>query len=248
MAISRIHRTALVAALALSVGIISAKAEAANEFDPAEQPSSLSGSYLAGRNADASNDLDAALSYLNYALELDRGFPALSNRVLMLRLAAGEIDRALDLAEKLVITDVGHPTARLALAAAAIKDGRYDLAKKELQENFDSPLEALIGGLLGAWADQGLGMTDEALAAIDGLTGPTWYALFKDFHHALIADAAGRKAEADAAITKVYELDGSTTRIVEIYARIKARSGDSKEALRALTEVCRKRKWQPGHQ
>lgn len=236
MALSRIRRTALVAALSFSVGIVSAKAEAANDVDAAPRPTTFSGSYLAGRNADAANDLNAALTYLNHALEFDRGFPALSNRVLMLRLAAGEIDSALELAEKLVVTDVGNPAARLALAAAAIKDGLYDLAKSELQESFDSPLDSLIAGLLGAWADQGQGKTDEALAAIDELTGPAWYPLFKDFHRALIADADGRKAEADAAITKVYKLDGATTRIVETYARIKARNGDSKEAMRALTE------------
>ena len=236
IAVIRIRRTVVVATLALSIGVLATGAEAVNEFDGAEQTSNLFGSYLAGRSADASNDLDAALGYFNIAREFDRGFSALTERVFMLHLAAGEIDQALELAEKLLITNTGDPIARLTLAVAAFKSGNFELAKRQLQDTRESPLASLTTGLLDAWADQGLGLTEEALTAVDGLTGPDWYAIFKDYHHALIADIAGRTAEADTAITKAYENEPAALRIVESYSRIKARGGDRDEALRALTE------------
>jgi tetratricopeptide (TPR) repeat protein len=236
MAFSRIRRAALLAFLASSANVLAANAEAVGELDVGERPSSLSGSYLAGRSADQSNDVDAALSYLTYALDADPGNAALSERVLMLRLAAGEIEPAIELAEKLVISDNRNPTARMALAAAALKRGRFDLAQNELKETINSPLATLTAGLLSAWADQGRGKTDEALKTVDKLTGPAWYDIFKDYHHALIADAAGRKVDAEEAITRAFETDGTALRIVEAYARISARGGHGERALGALTE------------
>lgn len=234
---SPIRRALFVSLLALSSITLTARADAIGELDPADQPSSLSGSYLAGRSADMSNDMGAALAYLTYALELDRGNAVLAERVITLRLAVGDVEPAFELAEKLLLTDNRNPTARIALAAAAIKSNRFALAKRELKDTLQSPAASLTAGLLGAWADQGLGETDDAFAVVDGLTGPPFYEIFKNYHRALIADAAGREAEADAAITKTYEIDATYLRIVEAYARIKARNGDRKEALRALTEA-----------
>ena len=155
---------------------------------------------------------------------------------MILQLAAGEIEPALGLAEKLVVADNANPHARLALAASAIRDGKYELAKNELKGTPDSPLAALTAGILGAWADLGLGKTDEALASIDALTGPAWYGLFKNYHSALIADVAGRRESADAAIDGAYNGDGTSLRLTEAYARIKARNGNRDEALRVLQE------------
>lgn len=236
MAFARVRRTALIAILALSAGTIAARAETVNGFDLSNQTSSLFGSYLAGRSADASNDLDAALAYFNNALELDREFAALTERVFMLQLAGGKIEAALEHAEKLLLTNPDDPIARLVLAVAAIKDGNYDLAKRQLHETRESPLTSISAGLLAAWSNQGLGKTDEAFATIEGLSGPDWYAIFTDYHRALIADFAGRMAEADAAITKAFETEPRGLRTVIAYSRIKAHMGDREEALRALTE------------
>jgi tetratricopeptide (TPR) repeat protein len=237
MAFAHFRHATYAAGLAfLIVGHVPA-AQATTELDSADQPSSLSGSYLAGRNADISNDIDAALAYLTYALETDRGNPVLGDRVLTLQLAAGEIEPALELAEKLTITDNKNPTARIALAASAFKSDRYALAKRELESLRETPLTTLTAGLLRAWADQGLGHTDEALRTVNTLTGPTWFSIFKDYHSALLNDAAGREAEADAAITATYDTDRTPIGVVDAYARIKARNGESEAALNALKEL-----------
>src|SRR5690606_15739846 len=90
--------------------------------------------------------------------------------------------------------------------------------------------------ILQAWAQQGLGETDAALATIDGLRGPDWYALFRNFHHSLIAEIAGRPDEALAAMKAAYEGDGTGLRMAEGYARILSRTGDNEKALEVLRE------------
>jgi len=237
MHVSRIRYAAFAAGMALSTLGYAPAAQAIIELAPEERPASLSGSYLAGRSADISNDIDSALAYLSYALETDRSNPALGDRVLTLQLAAGEIEPALELAERLTITDDQNPAARIALAASAIKDARYELAKGELETLRESPLTTLTAALLRAWADQGLGKTDDALTTIADLTGPTWFDVFKDYHRALIADAAGRESEADAAISATYDTDRTPIGIVAAYARIKARNGDTDTALKAIEEL-----------
>lgn len=237
MDLSRTRYAAFAAGMALSALGHAPAAQAVIELAPEEQPTSLSGSYLAGRSADISNDIDTALAYLSYALETDRSNPALGDRVLTLQLAAGEIEPALELAEKLTITDDENPAARITLAASAVKSERYQLAKRELETLRESPLTTLTSGLLRAWADQGLGRTDDALMTIAELSGPTWFNIFKDYHRALIADLAGRKSEADAAISATYETDRTPIGIVAAYARIKARNGERETALRAIEEL-----------
>ncbi len=218
----RFRHVVAIAAVGLSMSSLSTEAATGESFDP---PSSLSGSYLAGRSADAANDVDAALTYLSFALLEDPGNPFLIDRVLTLQLAAGEIDDSFGLAEKVVLTQNRDLTARMALAASAIGRGRYDLALRELKEVGNSPLAGLTAGLLQGWALQGRGATDAALKKVDDLTGPSWYGLFKDYHRALIADVAGRKDVAAAAITRAYETEGTTFRITEAYARIMSRAG-----------------------
>jgi tetratricopeptide (TPR) repeat protein len=235
MNLPQIRRAVLAAALSLPMG--TAAAEAAVGDVAIERPSSLAGSYLAGRSADLSNDVDAALTYFDYTLEFDPGNPAIGERVLMLRLAAGEMEPAFDLAKTLIVSDTRNPTATLALATQALKRGEYAEAKSQLKETVQSPLATLTAELLGAWADFELGRTDDALKTVESLTGPSWYDIFKDYHYAIIADAAGRNAEADAAISRAYDSDQTALRIVEAYARIKARNGDPDEAVRALTEL-----------
>jgi tetratricopeptide (TPR) repeat protein len=237
MILSNIRRAALAAILSLTMGAVAADAEAVGEVGGLERPSSLAGSYLAGRSADLANDVDAALNYFDYTLEFDPRNPAISERVLMLRLAAGDTEPGFDLAENLVVADTRNPTARLALATQALKRKQYARAKSELKETLQSPLATLTADILDAWADYGLGKTDDALKTVESLTGPGWYDVFKDYHYALIADAGGRTADADTAISRAYDSDQTALRIVEAYARIKARSGDRDEATRALSEL-----------
>ena len=230
------YRVLLAGGLALLLGLAGARAETATDLVPDDLPVTLSGSYLAGRSADVAQDIAAAATFFTNALISDPDNGALLERVLILRLAGGQIDEALALADRLIAADPRNPLARLSLAARAIKGGALSEAKKQLAEVAEAPLATLTTGLVGAWVDQGLGQVDEAFKSIDVLSGPSWYGIFKDYHHALIADLAGRKDEAVAAISNAYKTDDSALRVVEGYARILARAGRKDDAIKALTK------------
>jgi tetratricopeptide (TPR) repeat protein len=234
MAPSSHCRAVLLAGIACLFGLAGARADTAFDLVPDDLPITLSGSYLAGRSANAAQDIDAAAKYFADALEIDPENASLIERVLVLRLANGEIDLAVGRANALVAVDRRNPLARMTLAVAAIKQNKLDEARQQLAETADAPLAKLTAGLIEAWADQGEGKTDDALKAIDDLSGPTWYDIFKQYHHALIADLAGRQEDAIAAITQAYDGDGTALRVVEAYAGIMARAGKTAEAIKTL--------------
>lgn len=197
-------------------------------------PSSLAGSYLAGRSADRARDLSSAATYYTTALANDPDNPLLLERVLILHMANGSIDTARNYAEQLIAIDPRNPVARLLRSVDAIERGALAEAEMEAAETALTPLSVVTTGLLGAWAAFGQGKTDEALERIAELTGPSWYRVFKDYHTALIADLAGREDLAIDTITTAYRNDGGALRIVEAHARILTRAGRRDEALESL--------------
>ncbi len=228
--------TSLVAA-----GVIAFSFGARAETEPsglallkAPYASSLAGSYLAGRSADVARDLKAAATYFSAALARDPDNPILLERVIVLRIANGEIEPAGELADRLVGIDRLNPLARLVRSTIAFKEGEYDLARTEIEETAPAPLAILTGGLITAWSEQAGGKVDDALATIEALSGPSWYGIFQDYHQALIADLAGRKDEAVERITEAFNADGSALRVVEAYGIILARAGQRQDAIVGL--------------
>jgi tetratricopeptide (TPR) repeat protein len=202
-----------------------------------DMPISLSGSYLAARSADAQHDIEGALTYFDRAADADPGNPILLERVVVLRLANGDINRAMEEAKQLVLADDANPLGRLANAVEAIKKGDFFGAQTELAAGAKSPLGTLTNGLITAWLKQGLNQVDEAFTTIDGLSGPNWYEIFKDYHRALIADLSGRADLAADSIARARNSDGAAMRVLDAYARIFARKGDRGEAIKALKSI-----------
>ena len=155
-------------------------------------------------------------------------------RVLVLRIANGDIEPAAAYAERLIEVDTRNPLARLLRGVRDIKAGDLAGAETEMSETARAPLAVLTSGLLTAWAKQGAGDIDGAFKIIDGLSGPSWYGIFKNYHTALIADLAGRKDLAVRTITDAFNTDGSALRVVEAYGRILAEAGKRDEAIEAL--------------
>ncbi len=222
------------AAAVLAFSVAPAGAVTVGDLVPNDLPLTLSGSYLAGRSADTAHDIQSAVSYFSDALQADPDNATLIERVLLLRVAGGQLESIDSLAERLVAVDPRNPLARLVLGARSLKAGAFAEAQAQLAQAVKAPLSSLTGGLLAAWAYQGLGNTDAALNAIDALNGPNWYGIFKSYHHALIADLAGRRDDAVAAISVAYRTDPTALRVVEGYARILARAGKRDEAIKAL--------------
>ncbi len=200
------------------------------------EPGTLAGSYLAARSADVAKDIGAAATFYSDALADDPQNPTLLERTVILDAADGNIDQAFEPAGRLITIDIGNPIARLVLAVRAIKQHDYAAASDSLANVAKAPLAALTVGLIDGWIDFGLGKVDDGLATIAALNGPSWYGIFKDYHSALILDAAGRTSDAVAAISKAYNTDSSALRVVEGYARIMARAGKRDVAAKALTD------------
>jgi tetratricopeptide (TPR) repeat protein len=222
---------AAVATLFLAGGAL---ADTQSEIAFDETPQSLSGAYLAARSADQAHDIDTALTYFDEATAVDPANPVLLERVVILRLAQGNIGKAAEAAQGLTIVDTENPLGRLTLAAAAIDRNDFAAAQTELAKSARSPLGSLTNGLIRGWLVSKGGI-DGAMASINSLSGPPWYEIFKDYHRALIADAAGLKDEAVDSITRAYQTDGAAIRVVDAYARIYARAGKKDEAIRAIT-------------
>jgi tetratricopeptide (TPR) repeat protein len=225
----------------LAAGLLAFAAGAHAETEPkglalleAPYASSLAGSYLAGRSADVARDMKAAATYFSAALARDPDNPILLERVIVLRVANGEIVPARELADRLVEIDRLNPLARLVRSTMDFKDGQYQKAREEIEETAPAPLALLTGGLLTAWSQQGTGDIDGAMKTIQELSGPSWYGIFQDYHQALIADLAGRKEEAVERITSAFNADGSALRVVEAYGVILARAGERQDAITGL--------------
>ncbi len=70
-----------------------------------------------------------------------------------------------------------------------------------------------------------------AVAAIDKLTGPDWYAIFKDLHSGMILELAGNNKDAGMRLARAYKLDSSALRVVEAYGGWLSRNKTPQEAL-----------------
>jgi tetratricopeptide (TPR) repeat protein len=218
-----------------------APATAAVDEVPAPLPSTFAGSYLAGLTADADNDREDSVRFYNQALALSSDNLPVKQALFLTLLSTGDYAKAKPLAEVLKDQPDIDRLARLLLGVSAIKDGKFQGVASLLKTTQPSDLDRLIAGLISAWADQGAGKTKEALAALSALTGPEWFAPFKQAHAAFIAEAAGQKDEAAKAYDIAFKNDTAMQtapdaylRMIEAYATFLARDGKNARAFEVL--------------
>lgn len=241
----RMKLSGLLASVALCalVGLSSAPSGAAASTESAGV-TSFSGAYLAGRAAEADNDLDAAIDYYRRALVAEPDNEPLLQSIMLALIANGQFEEALPFADKLKAVPDVERFSRVALAVDAFREKDYAEAEYMLKLSLSSDLDKLIAGVMTAWAKAGAGDAKAALEGLDKLEGPQWYGLFVNIHRALIADFAGLKDEA----AKVYDETAiarsaadvapeAYVRLVEAYAGFLARKGDKAKALDELRRV-----------
>jgi tetratricopeptide (TPR) repeat protein len=190
-----------------------------------------SGAYLAARHAGQMRDAQSAAAFYRAALKLDPKNQELRDRAFLSLLVGGDIDEAVSFAERILRTDKTDRVARLVLGVHAVKQKHYVTARRELAQSVRGPITDLAATLLTAWSDYGAGESKNGLTAIDKLTGPDWYEIFKDLHAGMIADLAGNKKEAGIRLEHAYKLDPSALRVVEAYGSWTSRNRSPKEAL-----------------
>jgi len=232
----RCRRAALAALAAFAVacpGLLSARAEAPSNFPR----TSASGSYLAATHARGQRDAAAAASYYRAALRADPRNNELLGRTFLAVLAAGEVDEAVRLAERVLQVDKTDRIARLVLGVRAIKQKQYPVARRELAQSIRGPITDLAATLLSAWTLASPSEAKQATDAIDKLAGADWYAIFKDLHAALILDLAGRRNDALKRFERAYGRDPTALRVVQGYASVLSREDRNDEALTMLAAL-----------
>lgn len=243
--ITRIVRNAAMASVLILPVSLARAQEAANDGKPDTSPfvavQTLSGAYLAAKQARENRQPDIAADYYDRALTLDPESDVLQQEAMFAYLADGRFERGVELAGKLTDNaDVGK-VARIALGLDALRKGRFDAAIGEWQIGDTSDLDTLLLAQLSSWADVGAGRTKAALARLDKLKGATWFAAFNQYQTGLIAASGNDLARARKSLGALLDDQGSAQTSVDAYlagaealARIEARAKRKPEALAAI--------------
>jgi tetratricopeptide (TPR) repeat protein len=189
------------------------------------------GSYLAGRLARGQHDTLAAASYYGKALQSDPTNEVLVDSAFQMEATEGNWDRAAELARKLTAVQPGHRAARTFLGLAEFKAGRYREAEEHFREaGVGHPIGELTSALSRAWNYQAQNKTQDAFNVLDSQKLPDWANYFLRFHRALIADLAGRTADARASYERMSKNDQRGLRATLAYAGHAANAGDTRLA------------------
>ena len=207
---------------------------------------SMLGSYLAGRVARGQNDTAAAANYYGKALQQDPANEVLIEFAFQMEASDGNWPRVEELARELVKAQPTHRTARAFLGLAAFKAGRFQEAEEHFTEGSAHPIGELTSMLARAWIYQAQNKTKEALDTLDGQKLPDWAIYFLRYHRALVADVAGRTAEARASYDRISKNDQRTLRIALAFAGHAANAGDTKLAQNVLNAYLERAKGE-GH-
>ncbi len=190
------------------------------------------GSYLAARHAGAERDAATAAAYYLNVLKLDPRNPDLLSRSFLSVITDGNVEDASKLGERLLQVDRSDRIARLVLGVKSLKQKQFGSARQSFSQSVRGPVTDLAATLLQAWALAGAGDTRAAIETIDKLSGPDWYAIFKDLHAGLILDAANNKKEAGKRFERAYKADPTALRTVEAYGRYLSRYAGKDDALK----------------
>jgi tetratricopeptide (TPR) repeat protein len=206
----------------------------ADAAGPRDDRQAVAGAFLTGRFAAMQSDLDFAADEFLRALVVDPDSPELRQQAFLACLMVGRPD-AVRLAQNLP----GDETAQLLLADHDAASGNWEAAEHRFaalpHQEPTQGLTQLLQPLLVAWTQQGAGNTDAALATlhpfIEGQRSRFIYAL----HGALIADLAGRTAEAGRLYRIAQaEYGPPTLELARLMAGWQARQGHPAEAAQTL--------------
>ncbi|MEP1587713.1 MAG: tetratricopeptide repeat protein [Tateyamaria sp.] len=155
----------------------------------------LSGSYLAGRQAAVHNDFEASARYYTAALARDPSNLNLMEDVIATQLGMGNVDRALPIAKLLEDQDVRSQSAHMTVIADLLANEAYG---EYLERNVETlGVGPLVDGLLGAWAMIGDNRAEDGLAAFDKVGEERGLRGFAMYHKAMALGLLGDFAAAE---------------------------------------------------
>jgi Flp pilus assembly protein TadD len=228
--------TALALYLNVLLGLAATPVAAEAGDPPAHvlEPRSQLGGYLAARLAGKNLDLAAAAAFYEKALQQDPDNAMLLDAALQTEASQGNWARAETLSRELVKADPTNRVAQTLLGISAFKAGRYPEAEQHFTAGGLPPIGELTNALARAWINQAEGRTDDAFAIIDGAKLPDAAETFLRYHRALLADVAGRTAEARTSYNRIWKSEQRVLRIALAFARHAVNAGDAKLAKSVL--------------
>ena len=202
---------------------------------PATSPHvSASGSFLAAQHASRERDAAAAATFYRSALRGDPRNNELLDRTFLSVLLNGDVEEAVRLADQVLKVDKEDRIARLVLGVRAIKQKQYQVARQQFAQSVRGPITDLAATLLSAWTQDTAAESKAAVDAIDKLSGPEWYGIFKELHSGMILDVAGQKKDAGKRLEHAYKLDATALRVVQAYGSYLSRNGSKDDALKTF--------------
>jgi tetratricopeptide (TPR) repeat protein len=201
--------------------------------DAAQDPPGVFGTYLAGRLAQSETDTATAADRMLDALRMDPDQPEVLSRAFMATLLDGRAD-AVRLARRLP----NNQAAQILLIGVEAQAGRWPQAEARIRALPRNGPGQILQPLLLAWAQQGRGQSDAAIAILRPLAESGRLRGIYALHLALIADLANRPRDAERAIrTALAESPDPSLRLLLLGAGVLARAGQPAEAQDLLRAV-----------
>jgi tetratricopeptide (TPR) repeat protein len=191
------------------------------------------GAFLTGRFAATQNDMDFAATEFLKALAADPKAPPLQQQAFLATMMVGRSE-AIDLARE----QPDNQAAILLLGDDAAAHGDWDAAESHYAALPKQGLSQVMQPLLVAWAQQGGGRTEAALATLRPYVEGNRFRGVYALHAALISDLAGRDNDAARLYRiAVNEYGGVNLELARIVASWQARQGHAEEARQTLNAL-----------
>ncbi|KAG1715137.1 Electron transfer flavoprotein-ubiquinone oxidoreductase [Nymphon striatum] len=150
---------------------------------------SLSGAYLAARQASFVGDLAAAAQYYSSAIIADPSNNFIKERGVLAYLSLGKVDQADTIAKQLEDAGESSQLANMAQIVYLSRNQAYSDVLDRLDQN--KGIGPLVDGLLRGWAQLGQGDMSSALVAFDVLSEERGLKGFALYHKALALASVG---------------------------------------------------------
>lgn len=194
--------------------------------NPQYYRATLSGNFLAGSFAQNRKDWEQASAFMGRVLDRDPENMDIKKHAMVLAMASGEVNRAIDLAQDIIKDDNSN---LLAVLFASLKDFRaenYLGAKETLDKIKDDSMASFIIPILQLWADTAQGKID-----ISGLDENAFYG-----YHVLLAGLYLNKESAVIPyVKKAFDEDVVDIRDIEKMADLYAKVGEIEDARKLYT-------------
>ena len=150
---------------------------------------SVSGAYLAGRQAASQNDFKNASTYFVKSLARDRANPELMEGAVSSLLALGKIKQAVPIAKAIEQLELRSQTASMVLIADLVMREDFDGVIARTGDN--GGIGPLVDTLVSAWAKLGQGKAAAAFEEFDVVAEKPGMSSFATYHKAMAFAVVG---------------------------------------------------------